>query len=104
MAGDQVTPFIYTLCQMDRFGGRCVRKDSGVWEVLDINVWSEEYVVALHQRFPSISARVEANRNSLGGFCVVLQKHRASHAWIAVLVCGVMVSVVLSLSRFIVIH
>jgi hypothetical protein len=100
MAGDQVTPFIHDLCRMDRFGGRCVRKDSSVWEVLDINLWTEDHVIALHQRFPSISASVEANRNSLGGFCVVLQQHRASHAWIAVLVCCVMVSMVFSLARF----
>lgn len=100
MASDQVTPFIHDLCRMDRFGGRCVRKDAGVWEVLDIHYWSEEYGIALHQRFPSISARVEADRKSLGGFRVILQQHRASHAWISVLVCGVMVSIMFSLARF----
>jgi ribosomal protein S15P/S13E len=104
MASDQVTPFVYELCRMDRFGGRCVKKDAGVWEVLDINHWTEEQVVALHQRFPSISAHVEANRKSLGGFCVVLHQHRASHAWIAVLVCAVMVTVVFSLVKFITFH
>ena len=100
MAGNQVIPFMHELCRMDRFGGRCVQKDAGVWEVLDINHWTEEQVVALHQRFPSISVHVEANRKSLGGFCVVLRQHRASHAWVAVLVCAVMSSVVVSLARF----
>jgi hypothetical protein len=101
---DQVAPFIHDLCRMDRFGGRCVRKEIGLWEVLDIHSWSEEHVTALRQRFPSISARVEANRKSLGGFCVILQQHRASHAWIAMLVCGVMVSVVFSLARLTAFH
>ena len=101
MASDQVTLFMHDLCRMDRFGGRCVRKDVGVWEVLDIQDWTEEQVIALHQRFPSISARVEANRKSLGGFCVVLNRHSSSHSWISVLVCTVMASVVFSLSRVI---
>ena len=96
--------FMHDLCRMDRFGGRCVRQDVGVWEVLDIQHWSEEQVIALHQRFPSVSARVEANRKSLGGFCVVLNRHSSSHAWISVLVCTMMVSVVLSLSRVISFH
>ncbi len=81
-----------------------MQRDTGVWEVLDINQWSEEQVVALHQRFPSISVHVEANRKSLGGFCVVLQQHSASHAWIAVLVCAVISSVVFSLTRFVRFH
>jgi hypothetical protein len=104
MAGNQVIPFMHELCRMDRFGGRCVQRDAGVWEVLDINQWSEEQVVALHQRFPSISVHVEASRKSLGGFCVVLQQHRASHAWIAVLVCAVISSVVFSLARVVRFH
>jgi hypothetical protein len=104
MSGDQVIMFMHDLCRMDRFGGRCVRKDVGVWEVLDIQNWSEEQVIALHQKFPSISARVEANRKSLGGFCVVLNRHSSSHTWISVLVCTVMASVVLSLSRVISFH
>jgi hypothetical protein len=99
MANDQVVPFVYELCRMDRFGGRCVRKDFGVWEVIDIHQWSEEQVIALRHRFPSISAHIEANRNSLGGFCVILHQHRASHAWTALLVCAVMVSIVFSLIR-----
>lgn len=52
MSGDQVIMFMHDLCRMDRFGGRCVRKDVGVWEVLDIQNWSEEQVIALHQKFP----------------------------------------------------
>jgi hypothetical protein len=101
MASDQVIPFVHELCMMDRVGGRCVRKEFGVWEIYDISQWSEDQAVALHRRFPSISARVEASRRSLSGFCVVLQQHRASHAWVAVLVCSVMVSVVLSVTHFI---
>ena len=99
-ASDKVSPFIYDLCRMDRFGGRCIRKDLCVWEVLDINQWSEEQVVALHQRFPSISARVEANRKSLGGFSVVLQQHRSSHTWISLVVCGVFMTVIFSMAKF----
>ena len=101
MANDRVTPFIHELCKMDRFGGRCVRKEFGIWEVYDINQWSEEQAVALHQRFPSISARVEANRRSLGGFSVRLQQHRASHVWVSLLVCAIMVSVLMSVTQFI---
>jgi len=104
MAGSQLIPFIHDLCKMDRFGGRCVFREAGVWEVLDINHWSEEQVVALHQRFPSISARVEANRKSLGGFSVLLHQQCVSHAWISVLLCAVMMSVVFSLTRFLSIH
>ena len=89
---------------MDRFGGRCVRKEMCVWEVLDINQWSEEHVIALHQRFPSISAHVEANRKSLGGFSVMLHQHRSSHAWVSVLVCAVMISAVFSVTKFISIY
>ena len=101
MASDQVTPFIHDLCRIERFGGRCVRKEFGTWEIYDISQWSEDQALALQRRFPSISARVETSRRSLSGFCVVLHQHRASHAWIAVLVCGVMVSVVLSVTHFI---
>lgn len=78
-----------------------MRKEMYVWEVLDINQWSEEHVVALHQRFPSISAHVEANRNSLGGFSVMLHQHRSSHAWISLLVCVVMMSAVFSVTKLI---
>jgi hypothetical protein len=98
---DQVTPFVHDLCRMDRVGGRCVRKDLITWELYDISHWSEEQAIVLHRRFPSISARVETNRKSLSGFCVILQQHRASHAWVAVLVCGVVVSVVFSLTHFV---
>ena len=96
---DELTAFIHDLCHFDKFGGRCTRKELGVWEVLDISMWSEEQAVALHQRFPSVSARVEANRKSLGGFSVILHQERGSRVWTALLVCAVMVSVVLSLTR-----
>ena len=36
-----------SLCALDQNIGRCVKKDAGVWEVLDINHWTEEQVVAL---------------------------------------------------------
>ena len=101
MASDQVIPFCHELCRMDRVGGRITRREFGVWEITDIGQWSEEQVIALHKRFPSISARVESSRKSLSGFCVILQQHRASHVWVAVLVCGVLASVVLSITHFI---
>ncbi len=96
--------FLHELCRMDRFGGRCVRIDVGVWEVLDIHQWSEEQSVAFCQRFPSISVHVEANRKSLGGVSVVLRQHLASHAWVSLLLCTVMISVVLSLTRVVAFH
>ena len=101
MSTDHVTPFIHELCRTDRFGGRCTQRECGVWEITDISQWSEEQVIALHRRFPSISARVEASRRSLSGFCVILQQNRASHAWMAVLVCAIMVSVVFSIAHFV---
>jgi hypothetical protein len=97
---DRVSLFVHDLCRMDRFGGRCVRKSLCEWEVLDINQWSEEQAVALHQRFPSISARVEANRKSLGGFSVVLQQQRSSHTWISLVICGIFTTVIFSMARF----
>jgi hypothetical protein len=104
MMSDQVAPFVHELCRMDRFGGRCTQRELGVWEIADISQWSEDQVIALHRRFPSISVRVEASRQSLSGFCVILQQNRASHAWMAVLVCAIMVSVVFSFAHFVTIH
>ena len=104
MSGDRVIQFMQDLCRMDRCGGRCMRKDVGVWEVLDINKWSEGQVISLRQRFPSISVHVEANRKSLGGFSLLLHQHRASHVWVSILVCTVMISVVLSLTRMVTFH
>ncbi len=30
---DELTAFIQDLCHFEKFGGRCMRKEFGVWEV-----------------------------------------------------------------------
>jgi hypothetical protein len=93
MASDKLTPFVQELCQMDRFGGRCVRLDSAAWEVHDVQQWTEEQAVRLRGRFPSIEARVVANRKSLSGFSILLTQQRVSQAWTSLLVTAVLVAV-----------
>ena len=91
-ATDKVTPFIQELCCMDRFGGRCVRLDHTTWEVHDVQQWTEEQCARLRQRFPSIEARVVANRKSLSGFSILFTMQRVSQAWASLLVTAVMVA------------
>jgi len=90
---EQVIPFLQDLCEMQRFGGRCVRTDFGCWEIFDIAQWSEEHSTALRKRFPSIAPRVVSCRKSLSGFSVVLQIQKSSHAWTSVLVLAVMAAI-----------
>ena len=92
MSSDRVSPFIYELCRMDRFGGRCLRLDGSSWEVLDVQQWTEDHATALRHRFPRVSAKVVANCTSLTGFSILLQTHRASHAWTSLLVCATMIA------------
>jgi hypothetical protein len=89
---DKVTPFVQELCQMDRFGGRCVRLDSTSWELHDIQQWTEGQSERLRSRFPSIEMRVITNRKSLSGFTVLLNLQRVSQAWAALLVTAVIVA------------
>lgn len=84
---------------MDKYGGRVSRPDSGVWEVFDIEHWTEHHASAIHAHFPSLSVRVTSCRKSLSGFCVVLCQQRASHVWTSVLVCTVMLTVMGALAR-----
>jgi len=90
--GDKVTPFVQELCQMDRFGGRCVRLDATSWELHDVQQWTEDQSLRLRGRFPSIEARVIANRRSLSGFSILLSLQRVSQAWAALLVTAVIVA------------
>ena len=93
MAGmDKVTPFVQELCQMDRFGGRCVRLDNASWELHDVQQWTEDQSTRLRNRFPSIEARVIANRKSLSGFSITLHQQRVSQAWATLLVTAVIVA------------
>ena len=89
---DRITPFVQELCQMDRFGGRCVRLDSTSWELYDIQQWTEDQSNRLRGRFPSIEARIIANRKSLSGFSVLLTLQRVSQAWASLLVTAVLVA------------
>ena len=91
-ANDRVSLFIHELCQMDRFGGRCIRLDIGAWEVLDVAQWTEEQTTALRHRFPSIATQIVANRKSLSGFAIQLRAQRASHAWTSLLVCAILIA------------
>jgi len=90
---DQVTNFLQDLCQMDRFGGRCVRVGHDVWEICDVANWTEDHVSQLHRRFPSMTHRVTACRKSLSGYCIVLERQQSSHTWSSVMVAGVMVAI-----------
>jgi len=101
---DKVTPFIQELCRMDRFGGRCVRLDHATWEVHDVHQWTEEQCARLRHRFPSIEAKVVANRKSLSGFSILFTMQRVSQAWASLLVTAMMVAasaaLAVSLSKF----
>ena len=77
---------------MDRFGGRCVRLDGTSWELYDIQQWTEDQSNRLRGRFPSIEARIVANRKSLSGFSVLLNLQRVSQAWASLLVTAVLVA------------
>ena len=90
---DQVDNFLQDLCQMDRFGGRCVRVDYGIWEIYDVANWTEDHVAQLHRRFPSIAHSVRACQKSLSGYCIVLERQQSSHTWTSVMVAGVMVAI-----------
>lgn len=92
MTLDKVTPFIRDLCQMDRFGGRCVRLDASSWEIHDIQQWTEDQSNRLRQRFPSIEARVIANRKSLSGFSILLTLQRVSQAWASLLATAIIIA------------
>ena len=89
---DKVAPFMHELCQMDRYGGRCTRLSHDQWEVLDVQQWTEEQTALLQARFPSLTARIVANRKSLSGFSIVLDAHSASHIWSALVVCAAMMA------------
>lgn len=84
---------------MDRFGGRCIRINGAAWEVLDVERWPEEHQAALKAKFPRITASTVANRKSLSGFSVQLLMQRAPHAWISLMACAVMMTMVLALLR-----
>ena len=90
---EQVIPFLQDLCEMQRFGGRCVRTDYGCWEIFDISQWSEDHAAALRKRFPSIVPRVIGCRKSLSGFIVVLQIQQTSRMWTSLLVTSVMIAI-----------
>ncbi len=92
MTSDKLTPFIQELCQMERFGGRCIRLDNATWEVHDVQQWTEEQCAQLRHRFPSVEARVVANRKSLSGFSILFTMQRVSHAWASLLVTAVIVA------------
>lgn len=89
---DKVTPFVQTLCQMERFGGRCTRIDHGTWEIVDISRWTEEQNLKLRSQFPSIEATVVTNRKSLSGFAVMLRKQHSSHVWLSLLLASAIVA------------
>lgn len=99
MPTDTVTDFIRTICLMDRLGGRCTRIDADSWEILDIPQWTEKQHTQLQHRFPRVSAKVVANQKSLSGFSVLLATHKVSTAWTSLLVCAVMVTSIVAMSR-----
>ncbi len=90
---DRVAPFLHDLCSMDRLGGRCARLDDSTWELNDVAQWSDAQACRLRARFPALEATIMANRRSLSGFTVVLQRRRAPHAWVSLLAAGVLIAV-----------
>ena len=78
---------------MDRYGGRCVRRDVDSWEIYDVAQWTEEQAQILHRRFPSLAVRIHACRSSLSGFILVLTLQRCSYTWTSLLVCFVMIAI-----------
>ena len=99
MPFDQFAAFIHKLCQMDRFGGRCIRINESTWEVLDIEQWSEHHQASLQSRFPRITAKVTTNRKSLSGFSVLLHLQKAPHMWTSMLICAVMMTAMITITR-----
>ena len=100
MSSEQVSTFIHKLCQMDRFGGRCIRISESAWEILDIEHWSEYQQASLQSTFPRIAAKVTSNRKSLSGFSVLLRLQRAPHMWTSMLICAVMMTAVITIARY----
>ncbi len=99
MVSDKLSDFVRDICNMDKFGGRCIRSDATTWEIIDITQWTEKQHIALRNKFPRIEAKVTTNHKSLSGFSVVLRSHKVSHAWISLLACAVMVTSIAALSR-----
>lgn len=94
MSTDKISAFLHELCRMEHYGGRCVRVDNDTWQVLDVSRWTEEQAQALHTHFPSLSARVVANRASLSGFSIMLCQNRASVIWTSITVSAMLIAAV----------
>ncbi len=100
MSGDnKISAFLHDLCRMDRYGGRCIRLDNDTWEILDVSRWTEEQAQELRARYPSLSARVLANRTSLSGFSVIVRLNRASVVWTTILVTVTLIAAVAAVAR-----
>ena len=84
---------------MDRYGGRCIRLDNDTWQILDVSRWTEEQAQALRARYPSLSARVVANRASLSGFSVTVRLSRVSVVWTSVMVTAMLIATVAAVAR-----
>jgi len=99
MSSDKITAFLHELCHMDRYGGRCIRLDNDTWQILDVSRWTEEQAQALRARYPSLSARVVANRASLSGFSVTVRLSRVSAVWTSVMVTAMLIATVAAVAR-----
>jgi len=99
MSADRITAYLHELCQMDRYGGRCIRLDNDTWQILDVSRWTEEQTQTLHARYPSLTAKIVTNRASLSGFSILLHLSRASAVWTSITVTVMLIATVAAIAR-----
>jgi len=90
--------FIHDLCQMDKYGGRCVRGPDSL-QVHDVAQFTEEQASALRARFPAVTVRIVANRASLSGFSILLHRNRGGLVWTSILIAAVLIAVVAAVTK-----
>lgn len=76
-----------TLCQMKKYGGRCVYIDEKTLRILDIEKWTAEMSEEIHHFIPNVSIDIFAHPKSLTGFCVEIKKKTVPVMHFALAVC-----------------
>ena len=98
MESSKLMHFIHDLCQMDKYGGRCVRGPDSL-QVHDVAQFTEEQASALRARFPAVTVRIVANRASLSGFSILLHRNRGGLVWTSILIAAVLIAVVAAVTK-----
>lgn len=99
MSTDKIASYLQELCRMDRFGGRCIRLNNDTWEILDVSQWTEGQTQSLRARYPSLSAKIIANRSSLSGFSILIRFNRASVVWTSITVSVILIATITAIAR-----